>query len=90
MKACNRCDLLLHEAYSDASFLSYTPERQRYFRSFHTSSAELAKEATQAEPRLLVLYHQMHGGGVTYDQLLGEVMRQYTGNVASARDLDVY
>lgn len=90
MKACDRCDLLLHEAYSDASFLSYTPERQRYFRSFHTSSAELAKEATQAEPRLLVLYHQMHGGGVTYDQLLGEVMRQYTGNVASARDLDVY
>ena len=67
VKACSRCDILLHEAYSDGGLLNLTPERQKYFRSFHTSSLELAKEAEQAQPRLLVLYHQMYGGGVTYD-----------------------
>jgi ribonuclease BN (tRNA processing enzyme) len=90
VKACNRCDVLLHEVYSEAGFPSRTPERQKYFRSFHTSSVELAKEATEAQPRLLVLYHQMYSGGVTYDQLLGEVKQRYSGNVISARDLDVY
>jgi ribonuclease BN (tRNA processing enzyme) len=90
VKACNRCDVLLHEAYSGVGLLSRTPEMQEYMRSFHTSSVELAKEAAQAQPRLLVLYHQMYGGGVTYDQLLGEVKQHYSGNVVSARDLDVY
>jgi ribonuclease BN (tRNA processing enzyme) len=90
VKACNRCDVLLHEAYSEGDFSARTPERQKYFRSFHTSSAELAKEATQAQPRLLVLYHQMYGANVTYDQLLGEVKQHYSGNAVSAHDLDVY
>jgi len=81
---------LLHEVYSDAGQLSRTPERQKYFRSFHTSSAELAKEATQAQPRLLVLYHEMYGGDVTYDQWLDEVKKHYSDKVVSARDLDVY
>ena len=48
------------------------------------------RQRTQCRACRHLNYHQMHGGGVTYDQLLGEVMRQYTGNVASARDLDVY
>src|SRR5713226_1287659 len=69
-KACNRCDILLHEVYSEAA---YSPPALKYFRSFHTSSVELVKEATEAKPGLLVLYHQMYGADVTYDQLLREV-----------------
>ena len=90
VKACNRCDVLLHEVYSEAGLSSRTHPEQKYFRSFHTSSVELAKEATQAQPRLLVLYHQMYTGAVTHDQLLDEVKQHYSGNVVSARDLDVY
>ena len=90
-KACNRCDVLLHEAYSEAGFSASTPGGQEYFRTFHTSSAELAKEATEAKPGLLVLYHQMyHHGESAYDQLLSEVKQHYSGNVVSAHDLDVY
>lgn len=89
VKACNRCDVLLHEVYSEAG-LSKNTRAQKYFRSFHTSSIELAKEATEAHPALLVLYHQMYGADVTYDQLLSEVKQHYSGSIVSARDLDVY
>jgi len=91
VKACNGCDVLLHEVYSATGFHERSLEWQDYFLQFHTSSVELAKEATEAKPGLLVLYHQLYGGGdVTYDQLLGEVARRYSGKVVSARDLDVY
>jgi ribonuclease BN (tRNA processing enzyme) len=90
VKACDRCDVLLHEVYSETGFSRRTPQAQKYFRSFHTSSVELAKETLQAQPRLLVLYHQMYGDDVTYDQLLGEVKRYYPGDVVSARDLNIY
>lgn len=90
-KACSRCDVLVHEVYSEAGFSASTPRVQKYSRSFHTSSVELAKEASEAKPGLLVLYHQLyyHGEGAD-DQLLGEVKQHYSGNVVSARDLDVY
>ena len=88
-KACNRCDVLLHEVYSEAGFASGTPKVQKYSRSFHTSSSELAREATEAKPGLLVLYHQLYGH-LTDDQLLSEVKQHYSGKVVSARDLDVY
>jgi ribonuclease BN (tRNA processing enzyme) len=89
-KACHGCDVLLHEVYSETSFSIRSPQAQKYFRSFHTSSFELAKEATEAKPGLLVLYHQMYGDDVTYDHLLAEVKQHYSGTVVSARDLDIY
>ena len=94
VKACAGCDVLLHEVYSETTVSqnaqSSIAPRQKYFRSFHTSVTELAKEATEAHPRLLVLYHQMYGPGVTHDQLLSEVKEHYSGTVVSARDLDIY
>lgn len=90
VKACNRCDVLLHEVYSEAGFSRSTPRLQKYLRAFHTSTLELAKEVTDARPGLLILYHQVNLGGVTYDQLLDELKQHYSGNVVSARDLDVY
>jgi ribonuclease BN (tRNA processing enzyme) len=89
-KQCNHCDVLLHEVYSEARVSKLPPDQQEYSRSFHTSSVELAKEAAQAKPRLLVLYHQMYGRGMTYQQLLDEVKQSYSGDVVSAHDLDVY
>ena len=89
-KACNGCDVLIHEAYSEVSVATQTADRQKYFHSYHTSSSELAKEATEAKPGLLVLYHQMYWSPAPETQLLEEVKQHYSGKVVSAHDLDIY
>ncbi len=57
--ACNGCDVLLHEVYSQTGFVKRPPEWQKYHSQFHTSSRELAEIATKAKPGLLILYHQL-------------------------------
>jgi len=86
---CNGCDVLVHEAYIDATFRTRTKAWQEYYKSFHTSSFELGDLATRAKPKLLLLYHQLYGGG-TDDDLLREVRTRFAGLVISARDLGVY
>lgn len=87
--ACNGCDILVHEVYSTAGFATRPPEWQRYHRTYHTSSAELAVLASKARPGLLVLYHQLFWG--TSDEALAAEVRQgYGGKVVSGRDLDVF
>ena len=87
--ACNGCDVLVHEVYSTAGFVTRPPEWQRYHRVYHTSSAELATLAAKARPGLLVLYHQLFWG-TTDEALVAEVKRGYEGKVVSGRDLDVF
>lgn len=90
VKACNGCDLLLHEAYaSSPNGEMDSPQWQAYFKAFHTSTTELAAIATQAKPKLLVLYHQMFHG-VSEGEMLQEIRNHYSGAVASAHDLDVF
>ena len=89
-EACDRCDVLVHEVYSDAGFARLTPDWQRYHAEFHTSASALAALAARARPRLLVLYHQLSWGGVPLDSIVGEVRRRYRGSVVSGRDLAVY
>ncbi len=90
VEACGGCDVLVHEAFSDAGFARLPPEWQRYHGHFHTSAAALAELATRARPGLLVLYHQLTWGGVPLDTLLAEVRRGFAGRVVSGNDLDVY
>ncbi|HEX7959148.1 MAG TPA: MBL fold metallo-hydrolase, partial [Terriglobales bacterium] len=87
VKACHGCDLLLHEAYLQARYAAQPPERQKYMRSFHTSTAELGKLATEAKPHLLVLYHY---SGSDHEPRVREVKQYFSGDVVSAHDLDVY
>jgi ribonuclease BN (tRNA processing enzyme) len=89
VEQCNGCDILLHEAYSQAGFERREPEWQRYHASSHTSSVELAQIATRARPKLLVLYHQLFWGTTEAD-LLAEVRAGYDGPVVSGRDLDIF
>ncbi len=90
VKACNGCDVLLHEAYaSGPNSEMESPQWQAYFKAFHTSTTELAGIATQAKPKLLILYHQMFHG-VSEGEMLQEVRNHYAGAVVSAHDLDVY
>ncbi len=87
---CQGCDVLIHEVYSTAGFARRSPEWQRYHASFHTSSRELAELAQKAQPKLLILYHQLLWGA-TKEELLDEIKRAgYAGKVVFGNDLDVY
>ena len=57
------CDVLIHECYSLASYEKVSPEWQRFRRTHHTSSRELAEIAMRIKPGLLVLYHRSNAGG---------------------------
>ncbi len=87
--ACQGCDLLIHEVYSQAGFAKREPVWQKYHAEFHTSSRDLAELATKAKPGLLVLYHQLIWSS-TEGELLAEIRKGYKGKVVSGRDLDVY
>ena len=65
------------------------PEWKRYHADAHTSTEELAAIARRAQPKLLVLYHQLFWGASDQD-LVNEITRSYPGPVVSGRDLDVY
>jgi ribonuclease BN (tRNA processing enzyme) len=90
VRACNGCDVLVHEVYSAVRFKAREPEWQRYHAAAHTSTTELAEIATRARPKLLVLYHQLYWG--TDDAgLLREIRAAgYRGRVVSAKDLGRY
>jgi ribonuclease BN (tRNA processing enzyme) len=89
IKACNGCDVLIHEVYSQAGFEGRPADWQQYHSHFHTASQELGRIASQAKPGLLILYHQLLWG-TTEAQLLQEIHHVYSGKVVSAHDLDVY
>lgn len=89
-RACDGCDVLVHEVYSVERLKARPLEWQVYHRGSHTSTTELAALAAKARPRLLVMYHQLYWGA-TDDELLGEMRAAgYQGPVRSARDLEVY
>jgi ribonuclease BN (tRNA processing enzyme) len=83
------CDVLVHEVYSSLGFAAREPDWQRYHASVHTSAQALAEMATQAQPGLLILYHQLFHG-VSEETLLQEVRDAYAGPVVSGKDLEVY
>ena len=83
------CDVLLHEVYSSAKFANLPPAWQRYHARVHSSSTELAALAREIRPGRLLLYHQLFWG-LTADELVAEVKREYDGDVISAKDLDVF
>lgn len=91
---CEGCDVLIHEAYSERTFARVSRKWQRYRRTHHTSSRQLAALATQVRPGLLVLYHRSNAGGAIAvpdreQRLLREIRRLYPGRVVAAHDLDI-
>lgn len=90
VRACNGCDVLVHEVYSAETFVRRPPEWQRYHAAAHTSTKELAELATRARPKLLVLYHQLYWGADDAGLLREIRAAGYTGAVVSAHDLGQY
>jgi ribonuclease BN (tRNA processing enzyme) len=89
IRACNGCDVLVHEVYSAERLGTRTADWQSYHADAHTSTVELAEVATRAGPKLLVLYHQLYWGASDED-LLREIRAGYSGAVVSGKDLGIY
>ncbi len=90
-EACGGCDLLLHEVYSAEWYkVMFGPRGSQYHPSAHTSTTELAELAAKANPKLLVLYHQLRLGLPGRVDLKKEIRRTYKGNVEDGRDLTEY
>jgi len=89
VKACNGCDVLIHEVYSKKGFDRLPAEDQRYHSTFHTSGLELGDLATRARPKLLILTHVLFFGEMM-EEIVGEVRSRFGGNVIAGVDLGVY
>jgi len=98
---CHGCDILIAEAYTEASFDLVSARWQKYRRTYHMSTRELADIATRARPGLLVLTHRGNAGcdqsqahgclrAGSEEQLLKEMKKYYSGKVVAAHDLDVF
>jgi ribonuclease BN (tRNA processing enzyme) len=57
IKACNGCDVLIHEARALEMFTKLPEDRRSFGAKNHTTSEQLAALAAKARPRLLVVYH---------------------------------
>ena len=102
VKACNGCDILLHEATTEKYLRNpMRPNAQgydikAYAAKYHTTTSQLAELAARAKPKLLILYHNtitlrplQKPLASTPDDLLSE-MKRYKGKIVVGRDLDVY
>lgn len=103
IKACNGCDILLHEATTEKYLKSpMRPNPQgydikKYVSKYHTTTTQLAELAARAKPGLLVLYHNTitlrpdkRPMASTPEDLLREITSHYKGKVVVGRDLDIY
>ena len=89
VKACDGCDLLLHEVYNPNGKQMQIVHWNQYFKTFHTSPAELGEIARRAHPTLLVVYHEVLLG-LPEEDLAGQIRSNYSGQWVSAKDLEVY
>jgi ribonuclease BN (tRNA processing enzyme) len=83
-------DVLVHEAYASRGFNQRPAETRRYHGSFHTSATKLGELATAANVGMVILYHQLHLGGESAEEMVEEVRSTYDGTVVYGRDLDVF
>jgi ribonuclease BN (tRNA processing enzyme) len=88
-EACNGCDVLIHEVYSDSGFKTIPAGRQPYHAAAHTPATAVGRVATKAKAKLLILNHALFFGA-TEDQLMREARQTFSGRVVLAKDLDIY
>jgi ribonuclease BN (tRNA processing enzyme) len=95
--ACHGCDVLIYEVQTKEWLARRPPEFQSYSAKYHINTTRLAELATEAKPRLLILYHAsivlrpgMNPQASSPEQLLKEMRSGYSGEVVVGRDLDVY
>ena len=91
--SCRKCDVLIHEAFSEdyrpADMLNWLQYRPKY----HTTTTQLAEIANKTQPGVLIVYHRgvgPPGREIPDEQYLAEIRRIYRGKVVIGQDLDVY
>ena len=82
-------DILFHEVISRQGLEQNSPGFQRYHNSVHTTSDEVARLASIAQPKKLVLYHGLFYG-TEESSVIEEIEALYNGNVFLANDLDIF
>ena len=91
--ACQKCDVLIHEAYAENYRPAAVPDWIEYRSKYHTTTTQLAEIATKTQPRLLIVYHRgvgPSGSQISDAEYLAEIARTYRGKVVIGHDLDVY
>lgn len=86
VKACDRCDVLVHEVYSGTPA---NAEDEAYFSSFHTSAKQLGEIAAQAKPKTLVIWHYVPLRNTDQASMVEEMRQAFHGTIVVANDLDV-
>lgn len=89
VRACDGCDVLVHEVYAGSRLDERGEAAQAYHRGFHTSAQELGALAARARPGLLVLTHQL-AWGASEAEIIAEVRAGFDGEIAYGHDLDVF
>jgi len=82
-------DVLVHEVISEEGLSKLSEFWQTYHTTSHTRTSDLARIASQAKPKLLVLTHILHYSA-PIESVLEEVKKNYDGQVALGNDLDIF
>lgn len=93
VQQCQRCDVLIHEAYADEYQPADMANWLEYRAKYHTTTSQLAQIAAKTNPGLLIIHHRGVGIGaraIPDEQYIAEVHRGWAGNVVVGHDLDVY
>jgi ribonuclease BN (tRNA processing enzyme) len=85
--ACQKCDVLIHEVYSENFVPADMPNWIEYRGKYHTTIPQLAEIAARTQPRLLILYHRGPGSAESY---IAGIHRRFSGVVVDGEDLGVY
>jgi ribonuclease BN (tRNA processing enzyme) len=91
--SCQKCDVLIHEAFSEDFTPADMPTWRQYRPEYHTTTSQLAEIATKTQPGVLIVYHRGVGPPtreISDEQYLAEIRRIYRGKVVIGQDLDVY
>lgn len=98
-KMCNGCDFLIHEVfsgdglletvYSTAKFPKTAEQWHNYMMASHTQAEDLARIATNAGAKTLILDHQIFLGAADEADMVGRIRKGYNGKTVFAHDLDV-
>ena len=81
-------DILVHEVSSSRGLRIHTEEWQAYHQNSHTSTAELGRVASDVQPGVLALTHQLLWNASSAD-VLDELKGEYDGEVIYGTDLIV-
>jgi ribonuclease BN (tRNA processing enzyme) len=89
VKACDGCDVLVHEVYAAERLETRPPAWQAYHKAYHTSGYELGDIAVRARAKSVLLTHQLYWGADDAE-LIREVSTKYSGTILVGRDLAIY